>query len=34
MTAFVALRDPFFQWEQQEEAVLGLGRGKKALWTQ
>lgn len=34
VTAFVALRDPFFQWEQQEEAVLGLGRGKKALWTQ
>lgn len=34
VTAFVALRDPFFQWEQQEEAVLGLGREKKALWTQ
>lgn len=32
-TAFVALADLFFQWERQEEAVLGLGR-EKALWTQ
>lgn len=32
-TAFVAPSDLFFQWERQEEAVLGTGQGKSPVDT-